>query len=100
MLTATKRLLSPSLSLTRSVQLVRLARPASAFASHPTRQHSAFCNHLKMASTADKPKATQDSWQLPTRAPGVEEPSIKVYNSLTRTKASVPSPSANRVGLS
>lgn len=42
-----------------------------------------------MASTQDastRSKATQDSWILPTRT--VEEPKLKVYNSLTRTKVS------------
>jgi len=74
-----------NLRLARSVERSRLFRPPLALV--PTRPHSALCAHLKMASTpTDKVKITQDSWQLPARAAGVEEPTIKVYNSLTRTK--------------
>jgi cysteinyl-tRNA synthetase len=53
-----------------------------------------LCSHSfplrrAMASTQDassRSKAIQDSWILPTRA--TEEPKLKVYNSLTRTKVS------------
>lgn len=84
MLRASTRLLRPLPS-----RLVPTALPAfPALQPNLTRPHSALCSHLKMASTADKTKATQDSWELPKRAAGVEEPTIKVYNSLTRTKVS------------
>lgn len=49
-----------------------------------------ICFHAPIMATeaAKLPKtgAVQDSWRQPTRAPGREDPTIKVYNSLTRTK--------------
>lgn len=85
MLRASTRLVRPI--STRLVQLA-LSPAFPALALNRTRQHSVLCNQLKMASTTDKVKVTQDSWELPKRAAGVEDPTIKVYNSLTRTKVS------------
>lgn len=75
--------------------LLTLARSFSRSHLCPIVQPTArsLCSHSfplrrAMASTQDasRSKATQDSWILPTRT--AEEPKLKVYNSLTRTKVS------------
>lgn len=78
-------LINPRLLIRTTASLrFPLTRIALQSAPPPARLHSTFCSALNMATTATK--ATQDSWQVPVRAEGLEDPKIKVYNSLTRTK--------------
>lgn len=75
--------------LQRVIKRVTPARLIPArFNSSPFNQRSS--GSIMATTPADasrsKPLVTQDSWQPPTRAAGFEDPKIKVYNSLTRTK--------------
>lgn len=60
----------------------------------------AICSHHASAHRSrnmdTKQKATQTSWQLPT--PPADPPTLKVYNSLTRTKVWLV-PASNPIGM-
>ncbi|GAA5905335.1 hypothetical protein JCM5296_001443 [Sporobolomyces johnsonii] len=72
----------PSLSSFRSALI---ARPAPALPTRFVRPASLCCSAMASTSDASKPaRPVQDSWKPPK--PSVPEPTLKVYNSLTRTK--------------